>query len=336
MDARDSQELPPLIIVEDVEAEELWLRAHPPVVQPVAPPAAEEGAAQPAIDQPHSEQPADEQLSASQAAFEEPPVVAAEEVVEQEVELANTEHPSEATTDQQQQQASQVLTQQAAAPGPAALKPLPLQPIAPEFPSFLPHVEMNTTEFEQGLPQEFVVGGVDSTSLCSVCGGYPRHPAALHKCGHLFCEPCIKQWFKQEGRRKVARASRRAPCPNCRCSFIAGHILSWDQWQVWAQLAYNAKEVMCPWGCGFKGTACEVDDHQVYQCKHRILTCPVDGCFARGEAEWVEKEHFPHCPLLEVFCPTCRLPVRMQQLPSHNCMVRLWDALQGTLPFAPY
>ena len=351
MDARDSQDLPPLIIVEDEELEEPWLRAHPPAVQVAAQqaaeeqpatqpgedqPPAEEAAAQPAIEQqptqhPADEEPATDQPSAEEHGFEEAPVVAAEEVVsaQQEEEQATTE----------QQQAPEVLmetTEQPAAKGLPALKPLPLQPVAPEFPSYLPHVDINTVEFEQGLPQECVVGGADSTSICTVCGGYPRHPATLYKCGHMFCEPCIKQWFKQEGRRQAARMPRKAPCPNCRRSFVAGQILSWDQWQAWAQLAFNAKEVMCPWGCGFKGTACEVDDHQLYHCKHRTLNCPVDGCFARGEAEWVEHEHFPQCPLLEVFCPTCRLPVRMQQLRSHHCMARLWDALQGTLPLSPY
>ena len=100
MEGRDSQDLPPLVIVEDEEVEEPWLRAHPPVVEGAAQPAAEEQAAtQPAVDQPPAEeaaaqpaiehqpteQPADEeaatdQPSAEEHGFEEPPVVAAEEV----------------------------------------------------------------------------------------------------------------------------------------------------------------------------------------------------------------------------------------------------------------
>ena len=202
----------------------------------------------------------------------------------------------------------------------------------PVFPKLLPHVEINTLDFEQGFAESCLVGAVGGMSLCTICKGFPRRPVTLDACGHLFCEPCLKMWFETRARPHTTwmAATMTAPCPLCRTHFQKGEILTWDIWQKWAQLSYNAQVVRCPFLCGFEGTASRVDEHQVRECSKRKIDCPVDGCPVRGSAEWIEKEHFQRCPGLQVFCAKCRLPVRAAALSTHNCITRLQEALTGT------
>ena len=204
----------------------------------------------------------------------------------------------------------------------------------PVFPKHLPHVYINTLEFEQGFPESCLVGEAESTYICAICQGYPRRPTTLDICGHLFCEPCIKRWFQTRATpHALFLTVRTAPCPVCRSPFQNGEILTWELWQKWAQLAYNAKVVLCPFMCGFLGTAPDVDHHQVLECAKRKIDCPVDGCRVRGPAEWIEKDHFPRCPFVQLYCPKCRLPVCASVLSTHDCIGRLHEALSGSLIF---
>ena len=205
-------------------------------------------------------------------------------------------------------------------------------PSFPRFPKNLPHVHINTLEFEQGFDESCLVGAAPSMAICVICRGFPRRPVTLDVCGHLFCEPCINTWFETSG----ARHNRWghimiAPCPTCRTSFQAGEIITWELWQKWAQLTYNAQVVMCPFECGFRGTASEVDHHQVRECAKRKIDCPVDGCRVRGPADYIEKVHFRRCPFLKIYCTKCRLPVRASLFATHDCIGRLQEALTGTL-----
>ena len=206
----------------------------------------------------------------------------------------------------------------------------------PAFPKHLPHVHINALEFESGFPESSLVGVVDSTSLCAICQGYPRRPVSLDICGHLFCEPCIKRWYQiRASPHGLFGTVKTAPCPVCREAFQIGEILTWELWQKWAQLVFNAKVVRCPFECGFQGTASDVDHHQVRECAKRKIDCPLDGCRVRGQAEWIEKEHFPRCPMMHVYCPKCKLPVRASVLSTHDCIARLHEALHGILTQLP-
>ena len=255
-----------------------------------------------------------------------PPLVIVEEVIEEQQPAAHPpadEHPPV------------IAVAEAVTPSIESMKPnnamASARPV-PEFPKNLPHVHINTLEFEQGFPESCLEGAVDGTSLCVICQGYPRKPTTLDNCGHLFCEPCITKWFEMRAApHGLFNTIKTAPCPACRSPFQNGEILTWDVWQKWAQLMYNAKVIRCPFDCGFKGTASEVDKHQVRACPNRKIDCPVDGCRVRGPADWIEKEHFPRCPFLRIYCEKCRLPVLASTLSTHDCVTRLQEALHGRL-----
>ena len=125
----------------------------------------------------------------------------------------------------------------------ASSSPLTLSQ-APKFPKRLPNVDVNTSSFEMGFEEELVDGGLDNVSMCAICRGFPRHPANIDKCGHLFCEKCIKKHFTQRATSQHPWITVMvAPCPTCMQPFRMGEILPWTLWQRWAELAYNVHVV---------------------------------------------------------------------------------------------
>ena len=200
----------------------------------------------------------------------------------------------------------------------------------PRFPKRLACVEVNTMTFEQGFDEQWVEGGIANHVQCAICQCLPRRPATLDGCGHIFCERCIKQHFVIRSAPQVSwSAMRSAPCPNCRQPFRMGEILTWPAWQRWAQLAFNAQVVHCPYGCPFSGSPAQTDDHQARVCPRRIIACPVEGCQFTGPAAEVEGQHFPTCPLMRVHCRNCRLPVRVSKMAAHDCVRELKAALKS-------
>ena len=199
-----------------------------------------------------------------------------------------------------------------------------------QFPKRIPHIGINTLEFESGFPEELVEGTLENSFTCSICRGFPRRPAMLDNCGHLFCEPCIKTHFKmREQRGGPFDSVQTAPCPVCMGRFRIGEILTWCAWQKWSQLTYNAKVVKCPFCAIFCSTAFQVDKHQLYECPKRRIVCPVDGCMEEGPADKIENQHFPNCTEKRVYCRKCRLQVRVASRDTHDCVTQLQFALRG-------
>ena len=201
------------------------------------------------------------------------------------------------------------------------------------LPEKLPNVEANSAEFESGFDESCMRSGFASNYfMCSICEGFPRHPITLRKCGHLFCELCIKEQFDRNS--KVAppfMTLRNAPCPSCTNRFMLGDIKLFEDFDLWAQGVYKATILNCPYGCGFSGNAFDVDHHQVYQCRRRKVQCPNEGCGHVLPACDMELIHFATCPNLRIHCHDCNLPVLVSEINSHNCVRRMHVAMDGTL-----
>ena len=204
--------------------------------------------------------------------------------------------------------------------------------LPPRFPKRLACLEINLPAFEQGFDEQFVQGVIPSHMQCAICQGLPRRPATLDGCGHLFFERCIKQHFEIRAEAQTPwRTVKAAPCPSCMQKFRVGEILTWPAWQWWSQLAYNVHIVRCQHGCPFIGTPAPTNDNQARVCPLRVIACPVDGCQARRPAVEIEHQHFTHCPLMRIHCPTCNLPVRVKKLATHDCVKDLKSALMCML-----
>ena len=207
----------------------------------------------------------------------------------------------------------------------------PPQCTMPSLPKRLPYFSLNMDVFDCGFAEEYVTGGLkDDVFACCICKGLPRHPATLETCGHLFCEGCIKRHYMFTKKPMVNYLTvQESACPKCRKPYRFADIATWEQVHLWSQFAYNTKEVTCPFGCGFKGSAQVVDDHQFYICPQRMIQCPNNGCSMVDVAQRLEREHFANCPFLRVYCSGCRLPVLGSERDKHNCMSAVHAALQG-------
>ncbi|KAF0155396.1 MAG: hypothetical protein FD188_3147 [Ignavibacteria bacterium] len=206
------------------------------------------------------------------------------------------------------------------------------------FPKKIATTEINSPDFEAGFDEKNVVGGFPNNYfMCSICEGLPRHPVFLDKCGHLFCEMCMKQHFKINSKLNAPFLTiRAATCPTCKTEFTLGDVLVFDCFQTWAKAIYKTIQVSCPFDCEYKGNPFEVDHHQVFECPLRRIQCPNEGCGEIQPAYMMEADHFPQCPCLRIYCTACKLPVLASERITHDCKSRMNDAIQSTINFALY
>ena len=202
----------------------------------------------------------------------------------------------------------------------------------PSLPKRLPHFSLNMDLFESGFAEEYVSRGLkDDVFACCICKGLPRHPATLETCGHLFCEGCIKRHYTFTKKPMLNYLTvQESSCAKCRKPYRFADIATWEQVNLRSQFAYRTKEVTCPFGCGFTGSAPDTDDHQFYVSPLRTIQCPNNGCSLVDVAQRLESEHFAKCPFLRVYCPSCRLPVLGSDRSKNNCTSALQASLQGT------
>ena len=200
------------------------------------------------------------------------------------------------------------------------------------FPPRIPHKDINTSDFEVGFDEKYIVGTLPCNSLiCSICFAVPRHPITLITCGHLFCEPCALTYLEKAPSARTHNYGRRSvPCPLCRKRYSEENILPFKLFQYWAQNIYNQIVVKCPEDCGFSGAPEAVDDHQVYECAKRPICCPFPGCNYVCEALHMATEHFATCKERRYFCAKCNLPCDSTPDNPHDCISALQEALRST------
>ena len=199
------------------------------------------------------------------------------------------------------------------------------------FPPRIPHNDMNKDTFKTGFDEQHIVGHLPTgLLLCSCCQCVPRLPATLETCGHLFCEWCISNNLqKSPGSHLDQSRHRYALCPNCRQRYYHSNILPYSSMQMLARHYFQQIVVRCPHDCGFEGGPTAVDEHQMYTCPKRPITCPYNGCGFVGEAQTLANDHFPTCKYEPRHCSNCQLPTQGKTDAEHDCLKSLKVALQG-------
>lgn len=209
----------------------------------------------------------------------------------------------------------------------------------PKCPAELPNVDVNKIEFETGYEERYVVGGFPSNWFqCSICQGFPRRPATLAKCGHLFCERCLKELYETNSwlhAHATDGFDRTCFCPMCKKEFATYEVFVFEAFQQWAKCLFLSISIRCPYECGFVGNALQVDEHQVRHCKNRIVACPHLDCPIKLQADKMEK-HFQECDFRRVFCSKCKLAVLATLERTHNCVDTLQAALICMMVFVAY
>ena len=198
------------------------------------------------------------------------------------------------------------------------------------FPNRVACVEVNMMTFEHGFDQQSVEGGIAGHVSCAISRCFPHRPATLDGCDHIYGERCIKQHVLMLSASQWPwSAKKSAPCPTCMQPFRQGEILTWPEWQRWAQLPFNTHLVHSPNGCQFTGAPAQADDHQATLCPRRIFACPVERFQFNGPAAEVDCQHYPTCPVMRVHCRNCRLRIRISKMAAEDCMRAVNAALKS-------
>jgi ankyrin repeat protein len=109
-----------------------------------------------------------------------------------------------------------------------------------------------------------------------------------------------------------------------------------DMKQHMAETCFN-RYVDCVLSCGLKVRGCDMEAHTTKMCVNRMVDCPL-GCLVDDNAPLIHRKcnqfhakevkyHVQHdCPLRDVVCPICALPVKASIIEKHKqseCPLRL-------------
>ena len=149
---------------------------------------------------------------------------------------------------------------------------------------------------------------------CPICLGLPRIPASL-KCGHIFCEKCIRQVIV----RSKTALQGQANCPNCRSVFKNTDILEYNKWPLVCRAVWKMLRIMCKnKGCEFVGSPEAVSEHEAETCDRRETSCPATFCSYRGVREETAL-HAATCRFLYIYCIGCGYPIKYLKREQHSC-----------------
>jgi len=131
--------------------------------------------------------------------------------------------------------------------------------------------------------------------LCTICYRLPYPDKAVEevKCGHIFCEGCLKEWTKI-----------KQICPHCNSTINDSQRPLKDGNKIAYRILMELM-VNCPTGCSWSGAWNELDKHlancekSVAPCKYAYIGCLFEGELAeRKEHETLKDKH--HLELAEV------------------------------------
>ncbi len=196
------------------------------------------------------------------------------------------------------------------------------------LPADLPNKKLNEYDYEQGFDEELLLNSEYAECYsCPICHGIPRSPVIITLCGHFFCECCIQKQFLPIN--YVDDDPDVIQCAVCKGHFQQSYVLPFEKFNTAMKKAYHLVRLRCPSGCAFIGDPQEMDQHQSFQCDLREVRCPSNGCDVTLPFHQLRDEHVAMCPKLMIYCESCLLPVKREQLKDHNCKERMAAAIKG-------
>ena len=197
------------------------------------------------------------------------------------------------------------------------------------LPADLPNCKLNEYDYEQGFDEELLVNSEYAECFsCPICQGIPRNPVVISLCGHFFCESCVHKQLeaiKQDEDDEIDLSK----CAVCKGHFQRSYVIPFEKFYTAMKKAYHLVRLRCPSGCPFIGDPQEMDRHQSFQCDLREVRCPSNGCEVSMPFHQLRDEHIPMCQKLMIYCESCLLPVKREQLKDHNCKERMAAAIKG-------
>jgi len=197
------------------------------------------------------------------------------------------------------------------------------------LPADLPNCKLNDYNYEQGFDEQLlIISEFADCFSCPICHGIPRNPMIIKKCGHFFCECCIEKQFEAANLQDIDGRGV-IQCAVCKWHFNEMSVLPFESFYTAMKKVYHLVRLRCPNGCPFIGDPQELDRHQSFQCDLREVRCPSIGCEVTMPFHQLRDEHVAVCPKLMIYCESCLLPVKREQLKEHNCKERMAAAIKG-------
>ena len=197
------------------------------------------------------------------------------------------------------------------------------------LPTDLPNNELNDYSYQQGFDEQLLINSEYADCFsCPICHGIPRNPVIIKHCGHFFCECCVE---KQQASVNADYHEIQGwlQCAVCKKEFHPHDSLPFEKTITSFKKVYHLVRLRCPYGCNFIGDPQEMDRHQSFQCELREVNCPSVGCKMALPFHQLRDEHVAVCPKLMIYCQSCLLPVKREQVPQHNCKERMAIAIKG-------
>jgi len=196
-----------------------------------------------------------------------------------------------------------------------------------KLPAGLPECDtekLRGSEYWSGVPNINQEPG-SKLSHCLICGWYPSFPIELPCCHRNVCDICLLQH-----RRINFSYASVIKCPVCVTDMHIKKLIPYHRWQPGYKMIYRENVVNCP-ECNWCGDPIEMREHRLTRCPRRSIHCPNYDCEVKMEASRMESEHYSTCNKYQIYCPTCRLSVLASDLPTHNFLERMKEALEGML-----
>ena len=178
------------------------------------------------------------------------------------------------------------------------------------------------SDLHSGYNGETAVFDKDTVAcfLCPACFLIPKVPVAFSACGHIMCDCCFLRLCRARfaNLSDVGR-SQQLTCPLCRHEHTPDAVKHFSEWDPLLIRIYNSIRVLCTNGsCKWKGTIREMEHHEIFLCKKRVVQCPTNGCNFESKADQMPS-HLLKCPNLQLY-HDCGLPVVAAQFERHDCL----------------
>ena len=155
--------------------------------------------------------------------------------------------------------------------------------------------------------------------VCPHCLLVPRYPL-FFKCGHLTCLPCLKEY-----RRHIVMFDQLFSCPICKQSCRLNKIYIYQVEKttrpnsISMRMFKSVKFICSNAWCGRSYPLEKINHHEMFECSHRSILCPAQGCRFINNVETI-LIHSINCSFHLVYCAFCKSLYNVSVL-NHDCNV---------------
>ena len=184
-----------------------------------------------------------------------------------------------------------------------------------------------------GYDYEFVDTNLPDEFQCPICTLVPRDVHQVSCCGKMFCKSCLDE---------LKRTSTNYTCPNCREDLTNNHFFKdvntnrkirnllihcTNKKCIWKGSLQDIEKhlstcafqiVECSNKCGTQLKQSNLENHLVYKCPKRIVSCVY--CHKEDEYQIINGDHNNECPDYPLPCPNngCEKKINQRLMIEHR------------------